>query len=180
VCPTLTSGAPSKRRFCSCRLGGIPRTQGAQAPSAPPQVAGAPGPSHLGTGDTTNPKARKRRLPHRRWRVPPVPRIWGPGIQRTPRRASAVCPTAGGGCPRSLAFGDRGYNERRSAQAPSAPPQVVTSTGSHVPGAPASATSVSVPARRASLAAVSASSSARLPSSVRAVSSSTPPGALSP
>jgi hypothetical protein len=31
---------------------------------------GAPGPSHLGTWETMNLVARKRRLPHRRWRVP--------------------------------------------------------------------------------------------------------------
>jgi len=70
----------------------------------------------------------RRRLPHRRWRVPLVPCILGPGIERLQRvscmqcshavpsrsrllqcphigGAEGVCPTAGGGCPWSLAFG---------------------------------------------------------------------------
>ena len=33
----------------------------------PIHIAGAPGPSPLGTGETTDPEARKRRLPHLRW-----------------------------------------------------------------------------------------------------------------
>jgi hypothetical protein len=65
---------------------------------------GAPGPSPLGTRESKNPMARQRRLPHRRW----------PGKARTPWRASAGCPTAGG----------QGKQEPHGAPAPAAPPQV--------------------------------------------------------
>jgi glutamate racemase len=49
---------------------GWTETFAAQAASAPPQSAGAPGPSHLGTWESMNPMARKRHTPGR-----PVPQV---------------------------------------------------------------------------------------------------------
>jgi len=57
-------GAPSIRALCEWVGNHKP-----QPPCSPNNhnPLGAPGPSHLGTWETTNPMARKRRLPHRRW-----------------------------------------------------------------------------------------------------------------
>jgi len=98
------SRVPHHRRSLIAAKVGKHEPKAAQSASAPPQVAGAPGPSRLGTREATFLMARKRRLPHRRWPVHLVPRVWGPGKRRTLWRASAyappqvaVCPTAGGG-----------------------------------------------------------------------------------
>jgi len=67
---------------------------------------GAPAPSHLGTWDSMNLMRR----------VPPVPRLWGPG-----KGMSRV--------PRSLALGDLGFHEPHARSAArwtaSPPPQVL-------------------------------------------------------
>ena len=62
--------------------------------SAPPQVAGCPisdaAPSHQ-MWDTTNPMARKRRPPHRRWSPQPNPML----PQRLPQRPPHLLPPEG-------------------------------------------------------------------------------------
>jgi glutamate racemase len=61
---------------------GWTETFAAQAASAPPQSAGAPGPSHLGTWESMNPMARKRHTPGR-----PVPQVAAQAASVSPQVA---------------------------------------------------------------------------------------------
>ena len=81
----------------------------------PNRDRGAPGLSHLGTGDSTNPNPP--RSTQHEIGVPPVPRIWGPGIARTPTRLAPLSTKSGAPGPSHLGTGDStNPNPPRSTQ----------------------------------------------------------------
>jgi hypothetical protein len=145
----ITSDMPNDRSFVSghdfshaetaLKIAGAPgpallgtgeshRPHGAQAPSAPPQVAGCP--RSLAFGDRGKLQTSWRAsavCPTAGGRVPPVPRFWGPGkatdlMARKRRLPHRRWPGAPG--PALLGTGES--HRPHGAQAPSAPPQVAT------------------------------------------------------